>query len=230
VTEPLPGVDARYEVKFITRASERHRVANWIRGNSAGFRVTFPDRQVNNVYFDTFDYSAYQENLAGVSRRAKVRFRWYGQTHTPASGALEIKRRRDRVGWKDTYPVGALTFSEGRWIDIRRILRSQLAAAGKLWFDAHPQPVLINRYQRRYFVSGDGRVRLTLDWDQRVFDQRRRASPNFEHASNVVELLVVEFKFAPDDHPLASRCIQGIPLRLSRNSKYTGGVRFVSER
>jgi SPX domain protein involved in polyphosphate accumulation len=225
----VPNPEFRNEVKFVARSSERHSVAHWIRENAAGFRCHHPDRQVNNIYFDTYDYSAYRENLSGVSRRAKVRFRWYGETDTPESGVLEIKRRRGRIGWKDTHPVGGLGLDD-RWSKIRRSLRSQLSAPWKLWFDSHPQPVLINRYRRRYFVSGDARIRVTLDWDQRVFDQRRRNTPNLERASNAVELLVVEFKFAPDDHPQASRCIQGIPLRVSRNSKYTGGVLAIAER
>jgi len=162
-----------------------------------------------------------------VSQRAKVRFRWYGQTDAPERGALEVKRRRDHVGWKDTYPVRALPLANRKWLEIQRSLRSQLGAAGKLWFDAHPQAVLINRYRRRYFISGDERVRLTLDWDQRVFDQRRSSTPNFEYESNTADSLVVEFKFATRDYQRANRAIQGIPLRLSRNSKYAGGVGFL---
>jgi len=90
--------------------------------------------------------------------------------------------------------------------------------------------VLINRYCRRYFASGDGRVRVTLDWNQRVFDQQRRSTPNFERVSNAADSLVVEFKFAPEDHARARRAIQGIPLRLSRNSKYAVGVGFIRGR
>ena len=227
MTRHAAADDARYEVKFVAPARELHRVAHWIRGNAAGFRLAFPDRPINNVYFDTFDYTAYRANLSGVSRRAKVRFRWYGETDAPESGVLEVKRRRDHVGWKDAYPVGALPLANRRWLDIQRSLRRQLEAAGKLWFDAHPQPVLINRYRRRYFISGDSRVRLTLDWGQRIFDQRRRSTPNLEHPSNTADSLVVEFKFAIGDYQRASRSIQGIPLRLSRNSKYAGGVGFV---
>jgi hypothetical protein len=36
--------------------------------------------------------------------------------------------------------------------------------------------------------------------------------------------VVVEFKFAPQDRALGSRTIQGVPIRLSRNSKYVIGV------
>jgi hypothetical protein len=66
----------RYEVKYVARATELHRVLTWVRNNRAGFREPYPPRQVNNVYFDTFDHFAYVENLSGASARSKVRFRW----------------------------------------------------------------------------------------------------------------------------------------------------------
>lgn len=225
---PAPE-SARYEVKFASRASELPRVMLFIRDNPAGFRTSYAERQVNNVYFDTFDQRAYAENLAGVSRRAKVRFRWYEATDAPEQGVLEIKHRCGRIGWKDAHPLGGHPLAERRWIDIRRAMREQLGAAARLWLDAHPQPVLINRYRRRYFVSGDGRVRVTLDWAQRFFDQMRRSTPNFTRVSNAAESLVVEFKFSPEDQQRANRYVQGIPLRLSRNSKYALGVQFTRE-
>jgi len=124
----VPTDDARHEVKYVAHASETHRVACWILDNAAGFRETYPERQINNVYFDTFDYAAYRDNLSGVSRRTKVRFRWYGRSDTPESGVLEIKCRRNRIGWKGSHPVGALPLANHRWIDIRRQLRNQLSA------------------------------------------------------------------------------------------------------
>ena len=36
--------------------------------------------------------------------------------------------------------------------------------------------------------------------------------------------LVVELKFALEDHGRANAIVQGLPLRLSRNSKYVLGV------
>ena len=34
----------------------------------------------------------------------------------------------------------------------------------------------MNRYEREYFVSGDGRVRATIDTRQRAYDQRYGAA------------------------------------------------------
>ncbi len=88
--------------------------------------------------------------------------------------------------------------------------------------------MLINRYRPRYFLSGDGRVRLTVDWDQRVYDERHCVTPNLRRLPNLPDTLVVELKFDRADRKLANRYAQGIPLRLSRNSKYVIGVQAIT--
>lgn len=214
----------RYEVKFVARATELSRLLSWIRVSQAGFGEAFPTRQVNNIYFDTFDHYAYTENLSGASARSKVRFRWYGSQNEPEKGTLEVKRRRSSVGWKLSYPVGPIPLEGASWLNVRRALREQLPDEARVWFDANPQPVLINRYQRRYFLSRDGRVRLTADWNQRVYDERLSPRPNLSRPANLPDTLVVELKFDRADRKLANRYAQGIPIRLSRNSKYMIGV------
>jgi len=94
----------------------------------------------------------------------------------------------------------------------------------KKWLDANPQPVLINRYYRHYFVTSDEKIRATIDVKQRMFDQRYKPYPNTVHAINIPNTLVVEFKFDRSDRSYASKVIQGLPLRISRNSKYMMGL------
>lgn len=228
MTIPSAPDALRYEVKFVARATELHRLLAWVRVAKARFTEPFPLRQVNNVYFDTFDHFAFVENLSGASARSKVRFRWYGEVDEPEWGTLEVKRRRTGVGWKLSYPVGPVPVAGAPWHLFRHALRDQLPGEARLWLDANPLPVLINRYRRRYFLSGDGRVRLTIDWDQRVYDQRVSASPNLTNRANLPDTLVVELKFDRADRKIANRYAQGIPLRLSRNSKYVIGVQAIS--
>lgn len=225
---PDAAPEPRYEVKFVGHPTQVAPLEGWVRSSSAGFFEPFPPRRVNNVYFDTFGYGAYEENLLGSSARQKLRFRWYGESLQPGRGVLEAKCRRNRLGWKRSFPVESLPLEGVRWSEVRRKLRSQVPAAARLLMDANPFPVLVNSYQRRYFVSADGRVRLTLDRDQRAFDQRMLAYPNLERRAALPDSLVVEFKFALGDRRLASEVIDGIPLRVSRNSKYVIGVQAIS--
>lgn len=220
--------DARYEVKFVAHATRLHELLRWARIHPAGFLEAYPQRQVNNVYFDNNEFHAYRENLLGSNERSKLRLRWYGATNRPESGMLEVKRRRSGLGWKLSFPVAALPLEGVPWSEFRGELRSQLSPLARLWLDANGVEVLINRYQRRYFVSSDGLVRLTFDWDQQVYDQRRSTLPNLERRANLPNSVVVEFKFAKDDRQDASRIIQGLPLRVSRNSKYVIGMQAIA--
>ena len=221
---------ARYELKFAANPVHRHELLRWILSHPAGFYSPYPPRQVNNVYFDGFRLHAYHENLVGDSRRSKVRLRWYGDTFSPERCVLEVKRRRNMLGWKLSFAGGAVDFEANTWRKIRSWLRSEVPAEARSWLDGSPVPVLINRYQREYFVSRDERIRLTLDERQRVFDQRFGSRPNCTRASNLPDTFVVEVKFAPEDRAEGSWVIQGIPIRVSRNSKYVIGVQALLPR
>jgi hypothetical protein len=194
----------------------------------AGFIRPYPDREVNNIYFDTIDYRAYAENLGGVSERSKVRYRWYGDHPEPVAGSLEVKLKRNHFGWKRRYPVAQPPYREGfGWHEIRAALRAQLPFAGQLWIDQNTLPVMINRYTRQYFSTTDGSMRVTIDTNQRVYDQRYGDKPNFYKPAIMQDTLVVEFKFSRSSRPDAVRILETIPLRVGRYSKYMNAVRAV---
>jgi hypothetical protein len=215
-------------VKFAAYEIEYATLRHWIKMHPDGFISPYPDRQVNNVYFDTFDYRAYAENLAGVSERSKVRYRWYGENPAPGPGSLEVKQKRNHFGWKKRFRVTGPIYSEGDgWPEIRAAMRAQLPQEGQLWLDQNPLPVMINRYKREYFETADGEIRATIDTQQRVFDQRSGAEINFDRKAIAQDTLVVEFKFSRDVRQRAVRMLATIPLRVGRHSKYMNAVRAI---
>jgi len=224
----IGGHEERHEVKFAAYSTEYARLRHWLMLHPVGFFSPYPDRQVNNVYFDTFDYRAYAENLAGVSERSKVRYRWYGDAAGPGPGSLEVKQKKNHFGWKQRFAVKRAPHSEGdEWPDIRASIRDQISPAGQLWLDHNPLPVMLNRYQREYFESGDRRIRATIDTCQQVFDQRSGRLPNFYKQAITQDTLVVEFKFARADRQDAVSLLAHMPLRIGRHSKYMNAVRAV---
>ena len=80
--------DARLEIKFVSNEKNVDVIENWLKLNPAGFYRPYPDRWVNNVYFDTHDYFAFNENLTGASCRTKLRYRWYGRSTSIGKGVL----------------------------------------------------------------------------------------------------------------------------------------------
>jgi len=221
--------DARLEIKFVSYASNFDILMSWIHLHPSGFYSTFPDRQVNNVYFDGHQYTAYTENLSGASERTKVRYRWYGESIEPCAGTLEIKRKRNYFGWKLYHRVKIAPYSpEINWYSIRKNIRDQISEHGRLWLDLNPFPILLNRYRRRYFISEEGKIRVTIDTNQAVWDQRFKSEPNFLNKANLPDTLIVEIKFDRKDREYASQSIQSLPLRVSRHSKYMTGVNTIS--
>lgn len=215
---------ARYELKFVAPPLLHRRIEKAVRLHKAAFYSPYPDRVVNNVYFDNHDFFAYEENLVGTSKRTKVRVRWYGDTFSPERCTLELKRRRNMLGWKNNHRLGATDFVTQRWREIRAGLRRELPHEARVWFDANPRPVLINRYRRQYFESRDRKIRVTLDRDQEVYAQIFNTLPNRTRKTNLPATLVVECKFAVQDRRRGIAAIQGLPLRVGRNSKYVIGV------
>ena len=216
---------ARQEIKFVANRQEIDVIEQWLKLHSLGFSVAYPERIVHNIYFDTFDYMAYAENLAGISQRTKVRYRWYGESGTPEPGKLEIKRKRNQYGWKLNFKVPEAPWTEGdTWNDIRRSITEQADNEASVWLEQNPFPVMINRYRREYYLSACGRIRITLDFDQQVWDQRFRSQPSFQRTANLPETFVVECKFARHERELASQVLIGLPIRVSRHSKYMNAV------
>lgn len=218
--------DARLEIKFVADETKLDEVRYWLKLNSSGFYKPYPDRWVNNIYFDTHNYYSYNENLTGSSYRTKVRYRWYGYSYSDDKGVLEVKCKRNYFGWKIRFPMEHTPdLAASSWRFILNYLVEQLGPEAKKWIEANPNPVIINRYFREYYVSHDNLVRATIDTNQVIYDQRYKPTPNITYKNNIPSILVLEFKFDRQDRLLASQTIQGLPLRVSRNSKYIFGVK-----
>ena len=221
---PVPEA-TRMEIKFVSHHVNLHRVLTWLRVHDAGFHSPYPPRRINSVYFDTQDSQAYTANVSGSSARTKVRYRWYGESPLPGPGYLEVKRKRNFFGWKLRYELDQAPYRDGAtWQAIRRQMMTQLPPEGRQWLALWTLPTLMNRYHRRYFLSSDGLVRVTVDTGQRAWDQRFKSIPDFLRHVQLSDSVVVEFKFDRRDRQVASDVMQGIPIRVSPHSKYIRGL------
>ena len=216
---------ARQEIKFVANLRDYELIMHWIKLHGMGFSDAYPERIVNNVYFDTYELMAYDENLAGISQRTKVRYRWYGDSDMPDRGRLEIKRKRNQYGWKLNFDVAEPPCKEGDSLDsVKRSILAQTGPEASVWLQQFHFPVMINRYRREYFLSACGRIRITLDFDQEVWDQRYSPTPSHKRPANLPETFVFECKFDRYERELASRVLLGLPIRVSRHSKYMNAV------
>jgi hypothetical protein len=216
----------RYEIKIPLPASILADLRMTIRLHPAHWRVTYPPRQVNNLYFDTPDYRNLGASLEGQGERVKVRLRWYGpHVSRPGAAQLEVKRKAGSVGWKEIYAVdGTFDLRAASWPALRRALKGAVEPRARLWLERSGEPALINHYQRAYYATPDDTVRLTLDTALRAYDQPRSFAVNLDAPAVTAANVVLELKAGREDVARLTRILGRFGPRVDRFSKYVQGM------
>ena len=220
--------DWRFERKFVTDELEPRQVEALLYLHPAAFSEVHAPRQVNNVYLDSLGLDAFHANLEGLAQRTKWRLRWYGGLlGLIGRPTLEIKRKRGLLGRKETYPVPPLRMDESfdSRATMEALLKHDLPESVRLELSLL-EPTLLNHYRRRYFVSGDGVYRVTVDTDL-GFHRLHRSGNSFLERAPRSPLVVVELKYHREDGEGADRIANAFPFRLSRSSKYVQGIERV---
>lgn len=206
------NLDLRYERKYGLSLEDFPRLKAALL--SSGYYKLYPDRVINNVYYDTQNLSNYEGNLEGFSRRFKVRVRWYDDLDNNCT--LEIKEKIDNLNRKKSFK-----FLRGEDNLIRQ-------CPTQLPKEVHEElysmginiskfiPILRNSYKREYYFNDKLGVRLTVDSCLNYQNLRtmRKASDNIS--------LVVEIKYPGDIN--FNETLDVLGLHLSKNSKYINGV------
>jgi hypothetical protein len=222
----------RSEIKFICYQHNYYLLKNWIKLHKYNFFKEYEDRSVNNIYFDTLNYKAFNDNLIGLPSRLKVRYRWYGDLFSENlknEGSLEFKFKKNIYGYKKVFKINNLTLStNSSWTTIKKKILNSLSPEYKILFNINSEKILINRYRREYFISKNKKIRITLDKDIKIFDQRLTfKKPNLTLKNYTQDYSVFEIKFNKEDKILLDDLDINIPIKASRNSKYINGVRSV---
>ena len=223
MTSTLPHL--RYEKKLLAEGSTLAEVLATVRRHPSAFREVYPPRTVNNIYLDSPTRGDYHAHINGTANRSKTRVRWYGQQFEMAGHpTLEQKLKRGAVSGKQAYPLPSLSISGSG-------LRSSLNGA----FDTavfppilrsslrHLEPALLNRYQRHYFLSRDGKFRLTVDSGLRFAGVQPNARA-VVFSLPVARTVIIELKFGPESAEDAALVTNTFPLRVARFSKYVAGM------
>ncbi|MFC1952566.1 polyphosphate polymerase domain-containing protein [Chloroflexota bacterium] len=225
IIDSLNPTSFRYERKFLVSQLNRHEVESIIRLHPASFSEIFHPRYVNNIYFDTVDMSAYQDNSIGISDRMKVRIRWYDEIFgIIKEPVLELKTKRGLLGSKKRFPLSSFyldssyslksqkgIFSES---DIPEILRDYLKSL-KL--------ALLNRYHRKYFQSTDKRFRITIDFNMEFYRLDPANNSFLEKVADRTNT-ILELKYSDEDDEEARFITNSFPFRMTKSSKYVTGI------
>lgn len=215
----------RYEIKLTCDEQYLPNVRSWVRLHPDAFSVAYPPRQVNSLYFDTYESSCLNDNLIGVSYRKKLRFRWYGTDYAVVKGVLELKCKSNQLGWKEHRAIPTVfDFSTITWYDLMQQLKEHADDQFAVWLAMADRPTLINSYWREYYESTDQQLRVTIDYDQRAWEQVSYNRPNLNVGSLLEKLVVVEVKSDAALYHRVSNALTAFPAQVSRNSKFVNGV------
>ncbi len=211
---------ARYELKIVLARAEAELVQAWATSRLApdSFGDAEGRYEVRTVYLDSPELEIYQR--LGDEPGTKFRVRRYGEE---GEVWLERKRRRgDRVRkLRAKWPLADLTtLLDGRGSPRQWPRRFQDAVRGR-----DLAPVLLVVYPRSAF-SGEGDIRLTLDWGVKVWRMRVDEdvfSPKGD-PTEVTTDVILELKFDGDMPELFAELMTMLGRDVGSFSKYGRGV------
>ncbi len=221
-SEPTTGL--RYELKLVCDPHRLAQARSWIRLHPAGFVVAYPPRRVNSLYLDTPHLSSFDQNLAGVSERQKLRLRWYGESVREIEPVLELKQKRDLLGRKKRIQLPCKLDLASPWREILGAVRACVEPEWRVLLQTTDQPTLFNHYQREYYAAPDGALRVTLDYACAAYDQRLSLRPNLRVRLPVADRAVIEIKAALEQAERLQEVVAHFPALRTRNSKYVGSL------
>ncbi len=215
----------RFERKFVTQHLSEAEVIMRIRQHPSFFSEIYSGRQINNIYFDTPGLQFYYDNISGSPLRKKVRIRWYGESlNEVQKPILEFKHKSGLTGWKRSFLLSDFRVTGQERGDFFQRIFCQSNLPEEIIFELRQlEPVILNRYFRRYFQSHDKRFRFTVDSNLRYRDFRKPSHAdlqgNYDHWNRILEL-----KYSFDHDVDAQFILNQLPIRLSKSSKYVNGV------
>ncbi len=214
--------DYRYERKMST-SLDRQECISLVKKHPAIFSEIYYERYVNSIYFDSLDKKCYFDALDGVSKKVKFRIRWYGDLFGDVrKPILELKIREGQLIKKMLVPVKRFSISQNDFSISSNILTKSNIPE---WLRLHvmfKEPVLLVRFLRKYFLSGDGLYRITIDSDVQYYPMGL--------LSNVLLCKIYDFntilelKYNTEDDEKAEKVTNFFPFRIIKNSKYIRGL------
>ena len=177
--------DYRVERKFSFGKSKENELYNFLLLNN--FNKTFENRIVNSIYLDTCNFDNALDNINGVSNRKKLRMRWYNDDLNNLS--FETKKKNNFCVLKKITKIKTKINKQNYITELNKEFKNNFKK--KLLFNY--DLVLLVSYTRKYLVSGNKKIRATIDYNIKV------KSVNVENIPINLNDTILEFKFLPEN-------------------------------
>ena len=221
----------RYEIKIPIFSDFNFTFEKWIR-KSKGIRKHYEDRIVKSIYYDTNNLKNAKDNIDGISRRSKIRLRWYNDDFLKKK--LEIKVKKNNLGEKIFLKLDNLkkihnlkdvekTILKKRYF-LNHHIEHEKNQISKYIFD-DLNPISMISYNRSYFKF-ENLIRITFDQNicYNFFQNNRKLNSTTKDHKNVIE-----FKFEKKNLDTARFLLDSLNLRPNRFSKYLRSLYFFNK-
>lgn len=214
----------RYERKFLITDLSFKKVEKIIKFNISNFRVLYPERTINNIYFDNHSLQSFHDNVDGIAKREKIRIRWYGSMYGFVTNPiLEIKKRNNSVGTKEQYLLNDFIVDDNFNESVLKELISTSNVPNHVKEKVFTlSPKIFNSYERKYYISFDNKFRVTLD--KNLFYMRFMKRNKFLDSIRDIQSTVLEIKYDMENDSFINEITKDFNFRLTKNSKYVTGI------
>ncbi|RLD65619.1 MAG: hypothetical protein DRI84_06455 [Bacteroidetes bacterium] len=223
--EKLDPNNFRYERKFFISGLSKHEVEAAVKLHPSMFDEIYYERNINNIYFDSFDMVNFFDNVDGQSQRVKFRIRWYGELlGFIEKPVLEVKIKQGQLGGKLHYPLDSFYLDEQFTNNKIRDIISKAKIPDELkYILVSLNYTLLNRYTRKYFQSKDKKYRITIDSDMKYVHLSHLYN---SYLNEFVDYLnnILELKYDKDDDEGARVITNHFLFRMTKSSKYVTGI------
>jgi hypothetical protein len=210
--------EKRIELKDVFSTCEFAKFEKAIKLSKFSYYSPFPTRQINSIYFDDYSYSSLEDSIEGNSLRTKKRIRWYGIQKKKVDATLEIKKKQGIYSWKQLYKNKYTVNPNAKsWSEMVEN-KDQEDSYNTELLNQIPRSIL--SYNRQYFCSFNGKIRITIDQNLQSFSQNFSNTPNLARAKKHYNHMIIEVKIASKDEHLVKLVRQEIPFTPRRFSKY----------
>ena len=207
----------RFERKWIFNSSNYLILINAVIRSNLFFRNQYPQRKVNSIYFDTNNYTSILQNLDGISGKKKIRIRWYGNEKIMTDPVIEIKSKNGFETKKEIIEIKELNNIQPFNLNV---INEKLNA--KLNLKKLVLPILTTNYDRQYFVSCDGKIRATVDYNLKSNFLKNLSQINI--IKNFKKISILELKYPTSLDKYVRHNLKDISLRLTKNSKFVNSA------
>ena len=177
---------------------------------------------IRSIYFDTRFDRAYEEKVAGVNEREKIRIRFYGLSQDVVK--LERKEKRENLIYKESCSIDAKTAEEMVQGNFDGLLSYDAPLAQYVCGLAKSEglrAVVIVDYVRRAYLHPVGNVRITFDSQLMA----RKVAGNIWEPGMLYDVLgdqtILEIKFNQVIPTFIKELLNSVPGVRMALSKYT---------